>query len=319
MSDLSAFDLNLLRVLDALLRDHSTLKAGTRLGLSQPAVSAALGRLRTALGDELFFRKGQGLAPTQFALSLEEPLREILEAVADLIRRSDDFDPAGATSDFRLSGSDFFAELLMPALADRIQTLAPAMRVHLVDLVADSHLDTLERFKVDLALIPRTEKPKWLQSRTVFHSTFVVVARKDHPKIGGAGLSSGDTVPLDLFCALGHVLFSPEGQNRAMGDAALERIGRKRRVVMTLPVFSGVYRAVAGSDLIALLPSALAHRVAADAGLEVYRPPMPVPTATLEMVWHRKFSSDPAHTWLRNQIAALLAPLDEKPKTAGRA
>lgn len=97
-----------------------------------------------------------------------------------------------------------------------------------------------------------------------------------------------------------------------MGDAALAEVGRKRRVVMTLPTFSGVFRAVAGSDLVELLPTALAEHIAASVGLQVCRPPMPVPTALLSMVWHRRHSASKAHIWLRGQIAELLAPLDEE-------
>jgi DNA-binding transcriptional LysR family regulator len=117
-------------------------------------------------------------------------------------------------------------------------------------------------------------------------------------------------IPLDLFCDLGHVLFSPEGNASAMGDAALARVGRKRRVMMTLPVFSGVYRAVAGSDMIALLPRQLAQHVAQSAGIAVYAPPMPIPPAEITMVWHRRHDASPAHLWLRAQISEILAPLD---------
>ncbi len=311
MVNLSSFDLNLLRVLDALLQDHSTVRAGARLGLSQPAVSAALGRLRTALGDDLFFRRGQGLEPTHFALSLQADLREALDRIETLIQGADDFDPATSNARFRISGSDFFAELLMPQLAERLQVQAPSMRVHLVDLVPDSYVDTLDRYEVDLALIPMTPLPDWVESHAVFRSSFSVIARKGHPRLQRAGVVPGEVVPIDLFCDLGQVLFSPEGNSKAMGDAALAKVGRERRVVMTMPVFSGVYRAVAGSDLIALLPTALAKRVAGTVGLDIYRPPMPVPTARLSMIWHRRYSASPAHEWLRNQIAELLSPLDE--------
>ncbi len=314
MANLSSFDLNLLRVLDALLREHSTVRAGEHLGLSQPAVSAALGRLRAALGDDLFFRRGQGLEPTEFALSLAAPLRETLDRIESLIQKPGEFNPATSTADFRLSGSDFFAELLMPQLAELLQKSAPSMRVHLVDLVPDSYIDTLDRYEVDIALIPLTDLPGWIDSRPVFRSSFSVIARRRHPRLKRAGVRSGEVVPIDLFCDLGHVLFSPEGNSRAMGDAALAKLGRERRVVMTLPVFSGVYRAVAGSDLIALLPTALANRVAKKVGLDVYRPPMPVPTAQLSMIWHRRYSSNPEHVWLRQQIADLLVPLDEADK-----
>lgn len=310
MANLLTFDLNLLRVLDALLLDPSTVRAGARLGLSQPAVSAALGRLRNALGDELFFRRGKGLEPTQYALSLKDDLRAILENVEELIRGPDDFDPASSTAGFRISGSDFFAELLMPQLAERLQTMAPSLRVHLVDLVPDSHVETVNRYEVDLAIIPTTPLPDWVDSRPVFRSGFSVVARKGHLRLRHAGVAPGDPIPIDLFCDLGHVLFSPEGNSQAMGDRALAQVGRERRVVMTMPVFSGVYRAVAGSELIALLPSALAESVAQDAGLVVYRAPMPVPTVQLSMIWHRRYSATASHIWLREQIAQLLEPLD---------
>lgn len=157
MTNLSGFDLNLLRVLDALLQEHSTVRAGKRLGLSQPAVSAALGRLRTTLGDELFFRRGQGLEATRYALSLEVPLREALDRIERLIQGPSGFDPTKSQAGFRISGSDFFAELLMPKLAEYLQVEAPMMRVHLVDLVPDSYIDTLDRYEVDLALIPKME------------------------------------------------------------------------------------------------------------------------------------------------------------------
>lgn len=311
MTNLSGFDLNLLRVLDALLQEHSTVRAGKRLGLSQPAVSAALGRLRTTLGDELFFRRGQGLEATRYALSLEVPLREALDRIERLIQGPSGFDPTKSQAGFRISGSDFFAELLMPKLAEYLQVEAPMMRVHLVDLVPDSYIDTLDRYEVDLALIPKMEFPDWVESRPVFRSKFAVIARKDHPRLRRAGLSAGDIVPIDLFCDLGHVLFSPEGNSKAMGDDALARVGRARRVVLSMPVFSGVYRAVAGSDLIALMPSALAEHVAPTAGLEVYRAPMPMPVVQLVMVWSRRNSASPSHVWMRDQIARLLEPLDD--------
>ena len=312
MANLKTFDLNLLRVLAALLHDPSTVRAGERLGLSQPAVSAALGRLRAALGDDLFFRRGRLLEPTVYALSLKDELRQTLERIETLIQGPNLFDPATADVGFRISGSDFFAELLMPRLAETLQAHAPGLRVHLVDLVPDGFVETLDRYEVDLAIVPQAPLPDWIESRPVFRSGFSVIARADHPRLKRAGLSQGDVVPMDLFCDIGHVLFSPEGNSTAMGDDALARVGRERRVVMTMPVFSGVYRAVAGSDLIALLPTALAHHVAQSAGLRVYKAPMAVPTAQLTMIWHRRFSASASHVWLRDQIAGLLASLDEE-------
>lgn len=311
MANISSFDLNLLRVLHAMLEDPSTVRAADRLGLSQPAVSAAIARLRDQLGDVLFFRRGQGLAPTEYALSLRAPLAQIMAQTEALIAPRAAFDPATSSARFKISGSDFFAELLMPKLAERLQVVAPNMMVHLVDLVPEDHIDTLEQFNVDLALIPAFDLPDWVEHQLAFRSSFVAVARADHPRLTHAGLRTRDVIPLDLFCDLGHVVFSPEGHDRAMGDAALEALGRSRNVVMTMPSFTGVYRAVAGSDLIALLPQALAHHIADQAGLELYHAPMDLPIVELHMVWHRRQSGDPAHAWLCQEIARLLVPLDE--------
>lgn len=304
------FDLNLLRVLDALLREGSTVRAADRLGLSQPAVSAALGRLRHALDDPLFVRRGQGLIPTDRARALELPLRDVLDRAEELLGQTA-FDPAQSQLTYKISGSDFFAELLMPALAAQLQRKAPGVTVQLVDLVRDNYVQTLEQYAVDMVLVPETALPDWADSQPAFTSSFAVIARKDHPRLRRAGIAPGGTIPIDLFCDLGHVLFSPEGNLRAMGDDALSAVGRERRVVMSLPVFSGVYNAVASSDLIALLPQQLAAAKAEAIGLEIYAPPMDIAPARIIMVWHRRSTRNPAHAWLRAQVAAQLAGLDE--------
>ncbi|SOE08514.1 DNA-binding transcriptional LysR family regulator [Hoeflea halophila] len=309
--DLPAFDLNLLRVLDALLREGSTVKAGARIGLSQPAVSAALGRLRSGLGDELFFRSGQGLEPTDYAKSLELPLREIFSDIEEVLAKPKSFDPETAKVNFKISGSDYFAEMLMPRLADRVSKQAPGVRVQLVDLVADINVDSVEQNEVDLALAPALPLPGWAVKQTMFRSKYSLIARKGNPRFAHAGLKPGDVVPIDLYCDLGHVLFSPEGKLSAAGDVALAQVGRKRRVVMTMPVFSGVYGAVSESDLIALLPHQLARHVAGKFGLELYVPPMAVDLVEIIMIWHRRSTASPGHRWLRNMIADILKPLDD--------
>ncbi|MCE0505536.1 LysR family transcriptional regulator [Roseivivax sp. GX 12232] len=306
----ASFDLNLLRVLDALLETASTTAAGRRIGLSQPAVSAALSRLRHALDDPLFLRQGRRLVPTDYAEGLRAPLRALLEETERLLIPPAGFDPARAEASFKISGSDFFAEMLMPELADHIARQAPGVRVQLVDLVPESYIDTFDRYQVDLALIPEIAFPDWIAHQHLFRSDFVTIARQGHARLARAGIAPGEVLPIDLFCDLPHVLFSPEGNLRAMGDAALAEVGRSRRVAMTMPVFSGVYTAVARSEMIALIPAQLARRVAPRVGLEIYRPPMPIAPARISMIWHRRATLSPPHQWLRDQIAGLMAPLD---------
>jgi DNA-binding transcriptional LysR family regulator len=183
--------------------------------------------------------------------------------------------------------------------------------VQLVELVPDSYAATLERYDADMALIPTTPVPDYISEQFLFYSTFVTIARKGNPRL--AHLTKGDTIPIDLFCDLGHVLFSPEGKLAAMGDAALAKVGRSRRVVMTLPEFHGVCSTVSRSDLIALLPRQLAKAKADMMGLDLFEPPMPIAPAKIVNIWHARSDNNPAHRWLRNQIARLMKPLDEGP------
>ncbi|SFS19009.1 LysR family transcriptional regulator [Yoonia litorea] len=305
------FDLNLLRVLDALLLERSTVKAGHRIGLSQPAVSAALRRLREATGDALLVRSGQGMIPTDYALEIELPLRLFLGDIERLLSAHQRFDPAEADFAFKIAGSDFYGEFMLPPLVERLQRTAPNVKVQLVDLVVDSHLASLQQYSVDMAMVPKTTLPDWVEGQAVFHSDFAVVASKENARIAHAGLQPGQKVPMDLFCDLGHVLYSPQGNLKAMGDAALERVGRKRRVVMTVPTFSAVWRNVLQTDAVAILPEQLAHKIAGEAELDVFWPPVPVDRVQINMIWHKRFTGSPAHRWMRGLIAEVMAPLNE--------
>ncbi|MFW8635699.1 LysR family transcriptional regulator [Cribrihabitans pelagius] len=304
----ATFDLNLLRVLDAIFREGSTVKAAARLGLSQSAVSGALSRLRHALDDPLFVRQGNRLIATDYAAGLKEPVRQELERIEAILSPPACFEPQTATGTFRIAASDFFAELLMPPLGDLLQRKAPGIRAQLVDLVPHDYIASLERRNADMALIPDTPLPDWVSREPLFHSPFQVIARRGNPGI--AGLEPGQTMPLDLFCALHHVLFSPEGNIAAMGDAALAQAGRQRRVAMTVPVFSGVCRAVRESDLIALVPSQLAADVADTFDLRVFEPPMPIDPPLIVGIWHKRSDTTPLAAWMREQVFSLMRAQD---------
>lgn len=306
----ATLDLNLLRVLDMLLREGSTTRAGQRLGLSQPAVSAALGRLRHATGDPLFVRQGNRLAPTDYASDLAGPLRAALDGLQDIMA-PEVFNPARAETVFCISGGDFFAEFLMPPLARRLSDVAPNVRIRFVDVIPDDAFDRMEREEIDLALMPVGETPEWIDSQPLFSARFVVAARPGHPRLVRHGLRPGDTIPIDLFCDLSHVLMSTEGKLTAMGDAALAKVGRSRRVVMSLPIFNGVSNIVASSDLVALLPVQIAHGSRMAQALEFYEAPFVTSIHRIGMIWHSRATTSPAHRWLRQEVAGILEPLDE--------
>lgn len=304
----ATLDLNLLRVLDALFREGSTVKAAKRLAMSQSAVSGALSRLRHALGDQLLIRQGNRLVATDYAAGLEAGLREELERLEALLAQPAVFDPQTAEGTFRIAASDFFAELLMPPLGDLLQKSAPNLRAQLVDLVPNDYVASLERRNADIALIPELVLPDWVNREPLFHSPFHVIARKGNPMI--EGLQEGTQMHMDTFCELRHVLFSPEGNLAAMGDAALARVGKQRQVAMTVPVFSGVCRAVSESDLIALVPAQLAKKVAKTFGLQVFGPPMSVEPALIIGIWHKRSDNAPMATWMRSQVFELMKGLN---------
>ena len=304
----ATLDLNLLRVLDALFREGSTVKAAARLGLSQSAVSGALSRLRHALGDPLFLRQGNRLVETDYAARLKGPLHEELERLEAMLSPPSAFDPKAASGTFRIAASDFFAELLMPQLADLLHRTAPGIRAQLVDLVPYDYVQSLERRNADLALIPDMTVPEWINRQPLFRSPFRVIARASNPSL--AGLDGAPLMPIDIFCALHHVLFSPEGNLAAMGDAALERVGRRRQVALTVPVFSGVCRAVSESDLVALVPAQLANKVAATFKLRVFEPPMEIEPPLIVGIWHKRSDNTPFAKWTRERIFQLMEALD---------
>ncbi len=311
--NMASFDLNLLRVLDALLREGSTVAAGRRVGLSQPAVSAALGRLRHALGDPLFVRHGGRLQPTEFAQGLAAPLREILERTEEVLTRGL-FDPARERRTFHLSASDYFTEMLMPPLMARLGVLAPGLRLRVTDRVPPGRLWEMRDGDVDLLILPdEAEVPSFLERAPAFRSGFDMVARAGHPALVAAGIGNGGLVPLDLFCAVPQVRYAPREETDGLEDRVLAALGRRREVRLAVPDFGSIHRVVAATDLVGLLPRRLAAAVAGRSGLWIAPLPFAMPHLTLCLFWPRRLSASPAHRWLKDQVLDLLAPLDDGP------
>ena len=301
--NLLSFDLNLLRVLDALLETQSTTAAADRVGLSQPAVSAALKRLRHSLDDPLFVREGQRLVPTNFAQTLALPLRQTLDQLQSLLSGAESFDPARANRTFRIAGTDFVGEMLMPAIAKKTLKEAPGIRLILVDQTYASTAELLSEGSVDVATVPVTPAPQppWAESVPLSDQPSVMIARRGHPRLKRANVNPGDVVPMNLFCDLAHALMSPNGQLEGILDKMLREKGHSRRVVTSAPYFSSVCRITSESDLVAVVPATMARKLADQMRLDIYECPIP-PTVRLKLIWHSKHSHDAGHRWLREQL-----------------
>ena len=305
MMDLAGFDLNLLRVFAAIMQERSVTRAGERLGLSQPAVSAALNRLRHLLDDQLFVRRGNEMEPTPRAEDMIGPVRNALDQLEAALQGARRFDPGAAQRTFTLLGADYFSMLLMPALADRMARIAPGVRLRLLDSGRADIERQLAQDAVDVVLEGPLDLPDWVSRRVLFRSRFVVVARRDDPRPAAQGAAPGDPFPLDLFCDLPHALRTIEGDLSGYADTALAEAGRSRRVILGAPHFHGVLLAVARGSMIAAVPETFAAAFAEGLGLAVYRTPIPFPEPDIQMYWHSRHDRSPVHQWLRAQILEL--------------
>jgi DNA-binding transcriptional LysR family regulator len=301
----AAFDLNLLRVFDAMMVELSTVRTGERVGLSQPAVSSALGRLRSILGDELFVRDGNRMMPTPRALQLKEPVRRALAGIEEALAANAAFDPQASTRSFMLIGSDYFSALLMPKLTARVTPVAPSVILQMMDYPSADVFGLLSDGRADIVLDRSLETPEWIASRKLFRSWLVCIARRGHPLLRERGVRPAQTIPADLFCAIPQVLRSADGSRTGTIDPALERLGLTRKVAITVPHFQAVALAVATSDLLGSIPVHFARLIADRFELEIFMPPMESPAMDVTMYWHRRFDRDAGSAWLRDQLASV--------------
>ncbi|WP_437311801.1 LysR family transcriptional regulator [Sorangium sp. So ce388] len=298
--ELAALDLNLLVVLDALLAERHVTRAAARVGMTQPACSHALGRLRRALGDPLLVRGARGaMLPTPRAEALAPALRAALRGLASAIRGEPRFDPATARRTFRIATGDYAELVLLPPLLSLLASAAPSVDVWMMPLALtrDGVVAQLTSGAVDVVIgPPRRGWPDDLYVRPLFEERFRCVVRRDHPAAHGR-------LTLDRYCALSHLLVAPRGTPGSLVDDALAALGRDRRIAATVPHFLVAPHVIAATDLMATLGARIVDATAAPLGLAVLPPPLELAGFSFAMIWHERTHHDPAHRWLRDQIA----------------
>ena len=302
--NIAAFDLNLLKVFDALWRERSVTRAGDRVGLSQPAVSAALNRLRHACNDQLFIRHGNDMVPTPRAENLADPIRAALAQIEGALASGQRFVPAEAERTFTLMGADFFSSYLIPKLAAHLASVAPRMSLSFLDSARGDVERLLRDDLIDIAMERPLDLPTWVSRRDFFLSPFVIIAARNHRDIKRAGIRPGGKLPLELFCRLPHGIRTIDGSLRGQIDEALERSGHSRRVALGVPHFHGLAATVAQTGMIAAVPVQFARLVSSEMGLAIYEPPIKTPVPQISLYWHQRHDKNPAHLWLRDQIIA---------------
>ncbi len=290
-------DLNLLVALDALLRERHVTRAATRIGLTQPAMSQALARLRTMLGDPLLVRTPRGMLPTARAEAMRVPLAEALDAVTRAIEKPGAFDPKKTTRRFRIATGDYIELVLLPKLLARLATEAPG-----ADLCVTYHGTTtvgdLEDGKVDLAIVPGVPKTAGFYAQKLIDETFVCVVRRDHPLVK-------KRLTLDTYIELPHLLVAPRGQAGSFVDTVLARLGKRRRVAVEVPHFLVTPHLLQETDLVVTLAARVARAFETKFDLRIFPAPLDLDGFSMSLVWHERLHGDPAHAWLRGEVAKL--------------
>lgn len=300
MKNLSAVDLNLLVAFDALLTERNVTRAASRIGLSQPALSKALQRLRDIFDDPLFERRDGVMQPTAQALKLGLPVRRALDEIQSALAPQD-FDPGRARGTITLGLIDYYEVLLLPALLTHLRQHAAGIDIAVTRTDRIRVYEQFAKNEIDFAIVPISESVTELHADPVSVEEAVTLMAEANP------LTKNFT--LEGFVAAGHVVVALEGQGKGRIDSLLAARGLQRRIALTLPNFASVPFIVGGSDLISTQPRNLAIRLAAAAQIVALPPPLPVPPTTIHLVWHPRAAASPLHRWLRDAIREIAAAM----------
>ncbi len=302
-------DFNLYPVFLEIMRHGSVSKAAESLGLTQPATSNALARLRGQLGDPLFVRTRNGMVPTHFAAQIRPRIEQSLEMLRGVSIEAPDELPSLETINrhFRIVMSDLEETLFLPDLVERLAASAPGISIEVVQFQRTQLQDNLETGRADFALahIPITTTVNSVISRKLSQQEFVCVTRRGNRAVG-------KTLTLDDYVSLGHILVAPDrGGTRGVVDDRLRKLGQARTVVCSVPHFLSACLLASRSDHLLTIPRLLGERVKDHFGLDVHELPFDMPGFMIGLHWHQTRDSDPEHASLRNFMLSALSPARE--------
>ncbi len=295
MNRLSDIDIDLLLTLDALLIEQNITHAASRLGISQPAMSARLARLRTIFGERLFIPSphGRGVLPSPRAESLRPLVNQVLKGISSILEPAD-FEPASSNRTFVVALHENPALMLGSDLLNHIRDAAPRVRLRF-SLPDNSRLAAqLESGDVDVYIgVSSGAHDSWI-GRKLFEDEFATAQRKGHPRGRGS-------LDLASFCSSSHLVVSSEGDPfTGFVDRALAGKGLHRSVLMSTQSYAMAPPIVANTDLLCTLPRRLLHRFTET--LDIFTPPLPLPPVSVSAYWHPRNNDDSANIWLRSQI-----------------
>jgi DNA-binding transcriptional LysR family regulator len=308
--DLQKVDLNLLLAFDALMQDGNLTRAGFRLGMSQPSMSHALGRLRKLWGDPLFVRIPSGMEPTPFALQISVAVSEGLALLQGALAVEAVFDPKTCKRTFQILMSDIGELVYLPRLITKLKTAAPEVNLRILQLPRESYQDAFNSGDVDLAIgyLPAL-KAGFYQQR-LFVDSYICIARKGHPRVKGA-------LTLEQFTNESHILVEPAGSRYSTAsqqsstttfiERHLSEQGLSRRVALRVPHFMVVPGIVQHTDLLATVPGSVMAHLKPMPNVQLLPPPLATPSYEIRQFWHQRSHHDLANQWLRRTMAELFS------------
>jgi len=292
------YDLNLLPVFLALMEERSVTRAANRLGITQPALSNSLNRLRDMLKDPLFIRERYGVRPTQLAEEIAPAIEAALAQLDELIVHQQDFEPASAERLFLIAPNSYVELVLMPPLVARLRELAPGIKLRLTPFGNDLADTGVSSGTTAMVLGRIIDPPDNLVVQHLMDDGLACVVRRDHPDVG-------DSLSRDLYESLKHVNVLPPGRIRAGVFQALGQQNLKREVAVSVTHFLAVPEMIAVTDYCATLPRLICRSLERDPRLKVIPAPVDLGTFPVEMAWHVRYRHDPAHRWLRSLVSDL--------------
>lgn len=295
--DLKDIDLNLLVVFNQLLVERRVSAVATTLGLSQPAVSNALNRLRKLLDDELFLRTSRGMEPTPFALQLAEPIAYALNTIHSTLNDRTTFAPASSTRKFALGLSDIGEINFLPKMMNRLNELAPNISVSTLRNTTSNLQDAMEAGQVDLAMGMLPQLKAGYFQRRLFKQRYVCMFRKGH------ALDKGQ-ISLEEYCAAEHLVVVPPASGHAEVNESIERKGIRRNIRLTVPHYVAVGHILATptNNMVTTVPESYAKQCMDPFGLTYVDHPLALPEIDINLFWHAKYHKEPGNKWLRTII-----------------
>ena len=301
--NLASFDLRLLLVFDALIQERNVTRASQRLGITQPATSNALNRLRHHLRDSLFIKTANGMEPTQRALDLARPVAQALRQL-EIVLDPPAFPPGNSKWTFQMAVSDHVSIVILPHLAGRMNKFAPGLDLRLKSKTIKTLPTMLDSGEVDLALGYNPDLPKRFESQSLFKDQYVCVMREDHPLAKGI-------LTLDRFVEARHVLVRPSGDSGSLLDDMLAKRKMKRRINISVTQLISAFYLMENSDQVTAVFRSAADYCIANGRFKLVARPLPLNPIDITMVWHAGATAVPGHRWMREQLVEICESYSE--------